>query len=90
MSIVGLIFKQKMVLNIPISRMQGKMEFFEQQYQLFILWYLTYFLLETSMELICQKWDCYHAEALNSILPKQSIAQTYSYEKYDSKSKIKE
>ena len=66
-----------MVLNIPISGLQGKMEFFEQQYQLFTLWYCTYSLLETSMELICQKWDFYHAEALNSILPKQSIAQTY-------------
>ena len=28
MTIVRLIFKQKMVLNIPISRMQGKMHFF--------------------------------------------------------------
>ena len=78
MSIVGLIFKQKMVLKIPISRMQGKVEFFEQHYQLFILWYCTHSLPETSMELICQKWDFYHAEAPNSILPKQSIAQTYS------------
>ena len=34
--------------------------------------------LETYMELICQKWDLYYAEALNSILPKQSITQIYS------------
>ena len=78
MSIVRLIFKQKMVLDITISRMQGKMQFFEQQYQLFILWYFTSNQLESSMELICQKWDFYHAEALNSILTKQSITQTYS------------
>ena len=42
MSIVRLIFKQKMVLNITIFRMQGKNAIFEQQYQLFILLYYYY------------------------------------------------
>ena len=41
------------------------------------------------MELIRQMWDFYHAEVLNSVFPKQSITQTYSYEIYDSKYKIK-
>ena len=43
------------------------------------------------MDLIWQKWDLYYAEAMTSVLPKQSIIQTYSEEKKnDSMSKIKD
>ena len=42
MSIVRLIVKQEMVLNIPNSRMQGKMQPFEQQFKCLILWYFTF------------------------------------------------
>ena len=39
MSIVRLIVKQEMVLNLKhISRMQGKMQLFEQQFKCLILW----------------------------------------------------
>ena len=41
MSIVRLIFTQKMALNIPTPRMQGKMQTFEQQYVCLMLWYFT-------------------------------------------------
>ena len=34
-------FYTKMVLNIPNSRMQGKMQTFEQQYKCLMLWYIT-------------------------------------------------
>ena len=37
--------------------------------------------LEINMELICQKSDLYYAEALNSILPKQSITHLFIYSK---------
>ena len=58
-----------MVLNIPTSRMQGKMQTFEQQYlyKCFILWYFTYSQIWTNIDLICQKWDLYYSDALNSL-----------------------
>ena len=79
MSIVRLIFKQKEILNIPIFKNARKNAIFRTTVSIvYILWYFTQSQLETSMELMFQKWDFYHAEALNSILPKQSITQTYS------------
>ena len=44
MSIVRLIVKQEMVLNLIylFSRMQGKMKLFEQQFKCLILWYFTF------------------------------------------------
>ena len=64
--------------------MQRKKQFFEQQYTGNVLYH------GTLMDLICQNWDLYYAEALNSILPQQSITQTYSKgKKNDIKSKIK-
>ena len=34
--------QQKKALNIPVSRMQRKVQFFKQQYKCLILWYFTY------------------------------------------------
>ena len=41
-------YAKKIVLNIPITRMEGKMQFLEQQNQLFTLQYFTLSQLETN------------------------------------------
>ena len=67
MSIDRLIFTQKMVLNIPTSRMQGKMQTFEQQHKCLILLYFTQSQIQTNMDLNCQKWHLFYADALNAL-----------------------
>ena len=79
MSIFRLIFKQKWFLTYLFPECKENATF-QTKYQLFIPWYFTESTLD-QYGVVCQKWDLYYAEALNSILQKNSRLHRFIHRK---------